>query len=1530
MSGASSRAARAARPGARPRLLALALALLSAVLVGGLGSAFAASNSTGLPPALVPDAAYYNASVNIERFGDAGMAMLWIDVDESRSGNIIVFDLSPTCTVRDVETFPGGPLVQVVDMDGATCHGLMSNTLPEGSWSPLVNATAPFTAVWLGKVTRDTSGAEQWLMGLGDKDTWSGEFKMTTSRLTSHGPDAQGPGIDDTDIPADQRVPTDEWTLEVLVRDPGAASASAYRCCQTYCLGYGPGVRRLGARPGLVGDSLLQVGSDTLSGGDRAYVQGQLAAVMLYNRALSPREVARLAAFFRPTFGFAEVPPPPPPSPSPRPPTPPSPPPLAPPPTSPLPPAFTSSLPLASASALSGSPFSSAASAQSLSSQTAEPLSSPSSLPGASLPSFATSPFASSSSATISSAPAPSLSTTASPCALTPTLSGAAISFAADAPPRPRPPPPPPPPSPAPSPPPPPPPTPPPTTPPPSPPSPPPSPPPPPPSPYAGVVASPLQLPPPYQGTQDTSTAVLTATWPLLMVWPDPTTAPTAAGPAGPDAAPVAQSGPAGTDGAGPSPAGTGGAATERAALLAALFPGSVGLQAAALVVAVPALRLPEQVACTPELTAALAAALESAAAALALRAASTDVTCIAPPPAAAVAAASGSSHRHLRRRLHIAAASGGGCALDGSAAAGVAAVLRLVPGTGATASSLTAVSGADVTAALYDAMLMWRAATTLTGGSPSLEATCVPAASSIVVQGQLMVSYSAYLSAAGGPVYASACAASASAAAPAWGESSLGLSAETAAALGLAGAAACGVAQVQAAPVPSASPEDPGAASKAPSPMLDGEDPLGGPGSLTPGAGAADGSASGAGGGSRAASSPGVNAAAIGGAVAGTVGALAIAAVLAFVIVMRKRRRSGAVAGSVSPGERSSADGSDEATFTDLAAAASGGSASSGNSGPPPSPGPPPEPWAERRSPGDRRSPAGAQAQPGPGGALAAFDSLLDEHGLRLARAQGDVAGVPGPSRAVSRPASARNTVHPSSPGEAEGVEGPGPEGRRRGPSRAVSRPASARNAVHPSSPGEAEGTDGPGPEGRRTTTDSGKLPSVASLMGRMPSLPNPLPSWALSVAGGYGSRSMWSRVHPGGPGADAGEPCPSPSAVALPGSDGGAEGEADEHPTGLGLPGMGRVHPLGSRHSGSFHGGTSFRRTPSAWLEGRPGPGGPMLGPDGRPLRLARPGSARPALSSADGSSLSPGGADEDEEGGGLGGFLAAMHGRPTSAQPGGYRRGASAGSGGPRVHPSPGEPGASELPQLDSYSAGPGPAAVLWGRRGYSMGSGNRVLPGPMGPAPSPSTSFTAGSRRGQALGDAGEPAAGSEPAGPGGGLLARGASARSLLWAGGGSGYPVPARPLSASPGSGDGAGGAAKRRKGAAGEEEWDWEAGVVCPGEVVILEEDEDGFLLAPPPTKGVQAMMGGAPPGPEPSGADRSVPALAPLPPPLLGLGGTLGLGLGGYSAKGLGLGPGLDDPTRRSSGPPSPEALRSAAEEGGSPARPAGALGV
>eukprot|EP00198_Chlamydomonas_reinhardtii_P009817 XP_001699154.1 predicted protein [Chlamydomonas reinhardtii] len=267
-----------------------------------------------LPAGLQPDAALFDAAALGSVIDFSGGVQLWQDADVRRSFNLLVFNGSARLDQQPAGSSTSGPAIY---FNGRTFAGLVSE-LPWSAWSS--DPAAPFTAVWIGRLADGVdSSAEQWLLGVGlglglggsgdsgPPDGYSdgsdgGGMAMSTSRLVTRTA-ADGYGIRESSVDSALRPPMGQWSMEVLVRNAGAASASYLRCSQTSCLATagavaGAGTRQLASSPRRVGPEAFSVGGDFFyaAGTSPKYLTGHVAVVALYSRALSQVEVAQLAA----------------------------------------------------------------------------------------------------------------------------------------------------------------------------------------------------------------------------------------------------------------------------------------------------------------------------------------------------------------------------------------------------------------------------------------------------------------------------------------------------------------------------------------------------------------------------------------------------------------------------------------------------------------------------------------------------------------------------------------------------------------------------------------------------------------------------------------------------------------------------------------------------------------------------------------------------------------------------------------------------------------------------------------------------------------------------------------------------------------------------------------------------------------------------------------------------------------------------------------------------------------------------------
>ncbi|GIL50484.1 hypothetical protein Vafri_6675 [Volvox africanus] len=157
--------------------------------------------------------------------------------------------------------------------------------------------SSAFTAIWIGRVNSAPSDEFGYnLMTLSrTPDDFEKEFFFNTDESGIYWDTPNGFGAYSKYDP----MPVGQWVMEVFVRAPGATSAFVAR--------YGPSsklqVTPLTSTPAPVDPDNLVVGADIRD--QKMYLDGDVAVVMLFNRAVTTSELLTLAGFYAPRFGWA-------------------------------------------------------------------------------------------------------------------------------------------------------------------------------------------------------------------------------------------------------------------------------------------------------------------------------------------------------------------------------------------------------------------------------------------------------------------------------------------------------------------------------------------------------------------------------------------------------------------------------------------------------------------------------------------------------------------------------------------------------------------------------------------------------------------------------------------------------------------------------------------------------------------------------------------------------------------------------------------------------------------------------------------------------------------------------------------------------------------------------------------------------------------------------------------------------------------------------------------------------------------------
>ncbi len=205
---------------------------------------------------------------------------------------------SPYLSSETAPATTSAPIVQSIRFDGKSCYGIARNH-NLNDWDGA--ASGAFTAVWIGRFSPQAARRGQTYMTLSrTQSDYDQEIYWTTDQafLYSH---AAGFAVDFTVAPP----PAGQWTMEVLARSSryDSATVSYYRYGQADS---GLHAWQFKGSASALGPDNLVVGADFRD--DNKYFEGDVAAVLMYNRALSEREVLALASFYSPRFGWAPPP----------------------------------------------------------------------------------------------------------------------------------------------------------------------------------------------------------------------------------------------------------------------------------------------------------------------------------------------------------------------------------------------------------------------------------------------------------------------------------------------------------------------------------------------------------------------------------------------------------------------------------------------------------------------------------------------------------------------------------------------------------------------------------------------------------------------------------------------------------------------------------------------------------------------------------------------------------------------------------------------------------------------------------------------------------------------------------------------------------------------------------------------------------------------------------------------------------------------------------------------------------------------
>ncbi|GLI60845.1 hypothetical protein VaNZ11_003056 [Volvox africanus] len=248
-----------------------------------------------LPFQLRPEIAYFDAETGIVKYkdlsNDRDIVVAWVDAQAAKSPTGVLW-LQGDCVLQPPDN--GAPTS--VQFDGISCFATQDLGLPT-TWDD--SPYSSFTLIWVGR-------PKQTIPGSSFAGTSRTPFPFQNSLYsTSVAADAAVVGAG-SDIPP---PPIDQWTMEIVSRShlgnigaPGGAGrlvASYYR--------YGGHDDKLAAWQFPTAPSEVFYGKMVL--GVNFEVQqdlfsGQLAVVLLYNRALQKAEVLELAAFYSTRFGW--------------------------------------------------------------------------------------------------------------------------------------------------------------------------------------------------------------------------------------------------------------------------------------------------------------------------------------------------------------------------------------------------------------------------------------------------------------------------------------------------------------------------------------------------------------------------------------------------------------------------------------------------------------------------------------------------------------------------------------------------------------------------------------------------------------------------------------------------------------------------------------------------------------------------------------------------------------------------------------------------------------------------------------------------------------------------------------------------------------------------------------------------------------------------------------------------------------------------------------------------------------------------
>ncbi|GIL65082.1 hypothetical protein Vafri_18854 [Volvox africanus] len=244
---------------------------------------------------LRPEIAYFDAETGIVKYKDLSydrdIVVAWVDAQAANSPTGVLW-LQGDCVLQHPDN--GAPTS--VQFDGISCFATQDLGLPT-TWDD--SPYSSFTLIWIGR-------PKHAVQGFGSDANCRTPFPFENSLYSTSVPaDAAVVGAG-SDIPP---PPIDQWTMEIVSRNhlgntgaPGGAGrlmASYYR--------YGGHDDELAAWHFPTVPSEVFYGKMVLGANfevQQDLFSGQLAVVLLYNRALQKAEVLELAAFYSTRFGW--------------------------------------------------------------------------------------------------------------------------------------------------------------------------------------------------------------------------------------------------------------------------------------------------------------------------------------------------------------------------------------------------------------------------------------------------------------------------------------------------------------------------------------------------------------------------------------------------------------------------------------------------------------------------------------------------------------------------------------------------------------------------------------------------------------------------------------------------------------------------------------------------------------------------------------------------------------------------------------------------------------------------------------------------------------------------------------------------------------------------------------------------------------------------------------------------------------------------------------------------------------------------